>query len=47
LRPLDSGKLTVSLNRGHETISAMIDHGWYVAPDRYRKIVGELERFGD
>ena len=30
---------------GRETIDAMIDAGWYVAPDLYTKIVRKLESF--
>ena len=38
---------TLSREEGREAIDAMIDHGWYVAPDVYVKIVGKLESFGD
>ena len=31
--------------RGHRTIDAMVDAGWYVAPDLYTKIVRKLESF--
>ncbi|MBP1922156.1 putative nucleic acid-binding protein [Halorubrum alkaliphilum] len=31
--------------RGRETIDAMIDAGWYVAPDLYTKLVRKLESF--
>jgi len=30
---------------GRETIDAMVDAGWYVAPDLYAKIVRKLESF--
>jgi len=30
---------------GRETIDAMLDAGWYCAPDVYAKIVGKLESF--
>ena len=30
---------------GRETIDAMIDHGWYVAPDLYAKLMRKLESF--
>ena len=36
---------TLSPDEGRETIDAMIDHGWYVAPDRYTKLVEKLESF--
>jgi predicted nucleic acid-binding protein len=35
----------LSADEGRETIDTMIDHGWYVAPDVYTNIVGELESF--
>nr|WP_241989430.1 DUF3368 domain-containing protein [Halorubrum sp. SP9] len=35
----------LSNEKGRETIDAMIDHGWYVAPDVYTRIVGKLESF--
>ena len=31
--------------QGRETIDAMVDAGWYVAPDMYTKLVGKLESF--
>ena len=31
--------------QGRETIDAMVDAGWYVAPDIYAKLVGKLESF--
>ncbi|WP_017342429.1 DUF3368 domain-containing protein [Halorubrum sp. T3] len=37
------GKL--SAEAGREAIDAMIDRGWYVAPDVYMKIVRKLESF--
>lgn len=30
-----------------DAIDAMIDYGWYVAPNVYTKIVGKLESLGD
>ncbi|TKX45434.1 DUF3368 domain-containing protein [Halorubrum sp. SD690R] len=30
---------------GRDAIDAMIDHGWYVAPDVYTRVVGKLESF--
>ena len=35
----------LSTEDGRDAIDAMIDHGWYVAPDVYAKIVGKLESF--
>lgn len=35
----------LSTAAGRDTIDAMIDHGWYVAPDVYAKIIGKLESF--
>ncbi|OYR54065.1 DUF3368 domain-containing protein [Halorubrum sp. Ea1] len=35
----------LSTVEGRDAIDAMIDHGWYVAPDVYTKIVGKLESF--
>ncbi|PHQ39138.1 DUF3368 domain-containing protein [Halorubrum persicum] len=37
----------LSTPEGRDAIDAMIDHGWYVAPDVYTKIVGTLESLGD
>ena len=37
----------LSTAEGRDAIDAMIDHGWYVAPDVYTKIVGKLESLGD
>jgi len=37
----------LSTAEGRKTIDTMIDHGWYVAPDVYTKIVGKLESLGD
>ena len=34
-----------SPEEGREAIDAMIDCGWYVAPDVYTKIVQKLESF--
>ena len=31
--------------RGRETIDAMVDAGWYVAPDLYTTLVRKLESF--
>ena len=36
---------SLSPEEGRETIDAMIDAGWYVAPDLYTKIVRKLESF--
>jgi predicted nucleic acid-binding protein len=36
----------LSKAEGRDTIDAMIDHGWYVAPDVYAKIVEKLESVG-
>ncbi|EMA62239.1 hypothetical protein C470_06091 [Halorubrum distributum JCM 13561] len=36
----------LSKAEGRDAIDAMIDHGWYVAPDVYTRIVGKLESFG-
>ncbi|MGM0683269.1 MAG: DUF3368 domain-containing protein [Halobacteriota archaeon] len=38
---------TLSAAEGRTAIDAMIDRGWYVAPDLYTKIVGKLDSFGD
>ena len=35
----------LSTAEGRDAIDAMIDHGWYVAPDVYTRIVGRLESF--
>ena len=35
----------MALERGRETIDAMVDAGWYVAPDLYTKLVRKLESF--
>ncbi len=37
----------LSAAEGRDAIDAMIDHGWYVAPDAYTKIVGKLESLGE
>ncbi|TKX66960.1 DUF3368 domain-containing protein [Halorubrum sp. GN11GM_10-3_MGM] len=37
---------TLSTAEGRDTVDAMIDHGWYVAPDVYTKIVEKLESLG-
>ena len=37
----------LSTEEGRGAIDAMVDHGWYVAPDVYTKIVGTLESLGD
>ncbi|MFW5917055.1 MAG: DUF3368 domain-containing protein [Halorubrum sp.] len=37
----------LSAAEGRTAIDAMIDRGWYVAPDLYTKIVGKLDSFGD
>lgn len=38
---------TLSMTEGRDAIDAMIDHGWYVAPDVYTKIVGKLKSLGE
>ena len=35
----------LSTAEGRDAVDAMIDHGWYVAPDVYTKTVGKLESF--
>ena len=35
----------LSKAEGRDAIDAMIDHGWYIAPDVYTRIVGKLESF--
>ncbi|OSO93774.1 DUF3368 domain-containing protein [Halorubrum ezzemoulense DSM 17463] len=35
----------LSKAEGRDAIDAMIDHGWYVAPDVYTRVVGKLESF--
>ncbi|MDB2236354.1 DUF3368 domain-containing protein [Halorubrum ezzemoulense] len=35
----------LSKAEGRDAIDAMIDHGWYVAPDVYTRTVGKLESF--
>ncbi|WP_241897933.1 MULTISPECIES: DUF3368 domain-containing protein [Halorubrum] len=35
----------LSKAEGCDAIDAMIDHGWYVAPDVYTRVVGKLESF--
>ncbi|SMO84963.1 DUF3368 domain-containing protein [Halorubrum cibi] len=35
----------LSPDRGRETIDTMIEHGWYVAPDLYTRIVRKMESF--
>ena len=35
----------LSKAEGRDATDAMIDHGWYVAPDVYTRIVGKLESF--
>lgn len=35
----------LSPEEGHETIDAMIERGWYVAPNLYTRIVRKLESF--
>ena len=37
----------LSTEEGRDAVDAMINHGWYVAPDVYAKIVGKLESLGD
>jgi hypothetical protein len=41
-----------AVKRGHfspeaarKTIDAMVEYGWYVAPDRYARLVRKLESF--
>ena len=36
---------TPSPDEGRRTIDAMIDHGWYVAPELYARIVEKPESF--
>lgn len=43
LSVVKGGKL--SAEEGREAIDAMIERGWYVAPDLYAKIVRKLESF--
>ncbi|WP_050032900.1 DUF3368 domain-containing protein [Halorubrum halophilum] len=43
LAAVKDGRL--STEEGRDAVDAMIDHGWYVAPDVYTKIVGKLESF--
>ena len=43
LSAVKRGKLAPE--EGREAIDAMIDRGWYVAPDLYAKIVRKLESF--
>jgi predicted nucleic acid-binding protein len=43
LSAVKSGQL--SLAAGRETIDAMIESGWYVAPDLYTRLVRKLESF--
>ena len=45
LAPVRDGQLSKA--EGRDAIDAMIDHGWYVAPDVYTKVVGKLESLGD
>jgi len=42
-RAVTDGALSTAESR--DAIDAMIDHGWYVAPDVYTKTVGKLESF--
>ena len=35
----------LSTVEGRDAIDAMIDHGWYMAPDVYTRTVGKLESF--
>jgi predicted nucleic acid-binding protein len=37
----------LSKAEGRDAIDAMIDHGWYVAPDVYTKIVEKLDSLGE
>ena len=37
----------LSTEDGRDAIDAMIDHGWYVAPDVYTTVVGKVESLGD
>mgnify|MGYP002760461879 FL=1 len=43
LSAVKDGALTTA--EGRDAIDTMIDHGWYVAPNVYTKIVGKLESF--
>ncbi|WP_379780919.1 DUF3368 domain-containing protein [Halorubrum tibetense] len=43
LSAVQRGMLTPE--RGRETVDAMIDAGWYVAPDLYTTLVRKLESF--
>lgn len=43
LAAVKDGRLSTA--EGRDAIDAMIDHGWYVAPDVYAKTVGKLESF--
>jgi predicted nucleic acid-binding protein len=43
LSAVKRGKLSVEA--GREAIDAMVDRGWYVAPDVYTRIAGKLESF--
>ena len=38
---------TLSTAQGRDAIDAMIDHGWYVAPDVYTKISKKLDALGE
>ena len=38
---------TISVDEARSVIDAMIDEGWYCAPDIYAKIVQKLESFAD
>lgn len=42
---LSAKKGDVSVSDARETIDAMIDEGWYCAPDLYAKLVRKLESF--
>ena len=37
----------LSTAEGRDAIDAMVDHGWYVAPDVYTKIVEKLDSLGE
>ena len=38
---------TISAVQGRKIIDAMLDSGWYCAPDMYAKLLGRLESLGD
>jgi predicted nucleic acid-binding protein len=38
---------TISVNEARSVIDAMVDEGWYCAPDVYAKIVQKLDSLAD